>query len=233
MRLIGPARLAVRAGAVVALGAALAPPLHEAAERSFAAHMVQHELLVLVAAPLVAAGWVTAPVLDVLPARVRRLALTARRVRAVWRRATSPLAAWLLHAVTIWAWHAPALFDATLAHPLVHALEHATFTATAVAFWWSLLRPGRAGHGVAMLSAFTTAVHTGALGALLTFAPAAVYGYGTTVAALEDQQLAGLIMWVPAGAVFVVAGVALGAAWLGEAERRGARVDPLVMARDA
>ena len=67
---------------------------------------------------------------------------------------------------------------------------------------------------------------------MLAFAPAPLYAY-REIGALEDQQLAGLIMWISAGVVLVVAGLALGAAWLREAERRGARVDPAVMARDA
>jgi putative membrane protein len=99
---------------------------------------------------------------------------------------------------------------------------------TAALFWWALLhgRYGRAGYGVGVFYVFATAIHTGALGALLTFAPRVLYPlYAARAAhmhvdALEDQQLGGLLMWVPFGVVLVVAGLAMFLAWLGESERR-------------
>jgi putative membrane protein len=113
----------------------------------------------------------------------------------------------------------------------MHALQHASFLGTALLFWWALVhgREGRMGYGASVFYLFATAMHSGGLGALLTFAPAPWYGdyAGTTVAwgltPLEDQQLAGLIMWIPAGAAYVVAGLILLAAWMREAERRAAR----------
>jgi cytochrome c oxidase assembly factor CtaG len=95
-------------------------------------------------------------------------------------------------------------------------------------FWWGLVvgRYGRAGYGAAVFYVFTTVVHTGLLGAMLTFAGVPLYEVYQAPAArrgidpLADQQLAGLLMWIPAGAVLTVTGIALFAAWLGEAERR-------------
>jgi putative membrane protein len=95
-------------------------------------------------------------------------------------------------------------------------------------FWWAMVhgRYGRRGYGLAVVYVFITAVHSGALGALLTFAPFPWYGDYVTrgaahrVDALGDQQLAGLLMWIPAGVVFIILGLALFAAWMGEAERR-------------
>ena len=101
--------------------------------------------------------------------------------------------------------------------PSLHALQHACFGGTAVLFWWSLLRPP-AGYGAAVASVFTTALHTGVLGALLTFTPTPLYLAYTGPGALEDQQMGGLIMWVPAGAALVAVGVAFAGAWLRQAE---------------
>jgi putative membrane protein len=144
-------------------------------------------------------------------------------VRAPARVVTAPAAVWLLHAVALWAWHVPALFNAALASDPIHALQHLSFFGTAVLFWWGLVqdRYDRMQYGAAVLYVFTTAVHSGVLGALLTLSPWPWYpAYATTTAAfgltpLEDQQLGGLIMWVPAGAIYVAVGLAFFAAWLG------------------
>jgi hypothetical protein len=99
-------------------------------------------------------------------------------------------------------------------HASPHAVQHATFVGTSALFWWGVLqgRYGRAGYGAAVVFVFTTAVHTGMLGAMLTFAPRAVYPWYVSAAhtlgfnALEDQQRGGLLMWIPAGFVFRAAG---------------------------
>jgi putative membrane protein len=139
--------------------------------------------------------------------------------------------AWVLHGVALWVWHVPALYELAVREEGVHALQHAMFAGTAALFWWGVLygRYGRAGYGAAVVYVFTTAVHTGLLGAALTFSGAPYYpGYIASAAAhgvdpLEDQRLAGLIMWVPAGFVLTLVGIGLFAAWLGEAERRSRR----------
>jgi putative membrane protein len=233
MRLTRRQRVLCRVAAAGALAITLGPPLHEAAGHSFAAHMMQHELLMLVAAPLIALGWPAPPVVGLVPVALRRRALGGVTARRSWRALTSPAGAWLLQAIVIWAWHVPALFDAAVRSEVIHGLEHMTFTGAAVLFWGSILRPRGGGYGAAVASVFTTALHTGALGALLTFMPRPLYGVYAGPGALADQQLAGLIMWVPAGAVFVAVGVAFGAAWLRESERSAARIDAHVMGRDA
>jgi putative membrane protein len=110
----------------------------------------------------------------------------------------------------------------------MHILQHLSFLGTALLFWWALLhsRHGRMGYGIAVLYVFTAAVHSSILGALLTVALSPWYpAYQQTTAVwnltpLQDQQLAGLMMWVPAGVLYGAAGLALFAAWLREAERR-------------
>ncbi|HEV7923033.1 MAG TPA: cytochrome c oxidase assembly protein [Thermoanaerobaculia bacterium] len=212
--------------AVASLVVALISPVDTLGGILFSAHMVQHELLMLVAAPLLVLGRPFVAFVWAVPA----LAAMARNrpLTAAWRRLTSPLAATVLHGLALWTWHLPSLYQATLASDAVHAAQHASFLLTAALFWWSLLhgRAGRIGYGIAVVYVFFTTIHSGALGALLTFSPNLWYPiYGPTTAkwgldALEDQQLAGLIMWIPAGVILVVLGVAMFLGWLEEAERR-------------
>jgi putative membrane protein len=212
-------------GGWVALAAALLSPLDRAAAGSFAFHMVQHEMLMLVAAPLLVVGRGLPTFLWSLPhdARValaRRLRAPALRLSWCWL--TAPLSAWLLHAAALWVWHVPALFNAAVTSDVVHEWQHATFLVTALIFWHALLRRGSQGaRGMSLIYLFTTTIHTGVLGALLTFAPRPLYATldpglleATTLTPLEDQQLGGLIMWVPGALVYVSVGLWLAARWL-------------------
>lgn len=224
------------AGGLLALAAALVSPLDALGAALFSAHMVQHLLLILAAAPLLVLGAPLVPCLWALPRPWRRAAggwwRRARLPRAVWGALTQPLTAWALHAAVLWLWHAPSLFQRALTDETVHSLEHASFLATALLFWWTVLQSGRRGrlrYGTGLLSVFTMAVQSGALGALITFAPAPWYpAYAPFTAAwglapVEDQQIAGLIMWVPAGLVYFLAIVLLFGAWLGAEERQARR----------
>ncbi|NOK36047.1 cytochrome c oxidase assembly protein [Corallococcus exercitus] len=213
------------------LGVALLSPLDRLSDILFSAHMTQHELLMLVAAPLLVLGRPHVTALWALPEASRApvaQAFQGPRTRAVWRGVTGPFVVLVLHAVARWVWHVPALFEAALENDAVHAVQHLCFFGTAALFWWALLRGryGKAGYGVGVLFVFATAAHTSILGALLTFARSVWYPLYARRAvewglgALEDQQLAGLIMWVPSGALFLAMGLALFAAWLGESERR-------------
>jgi len=214
---------------------ALVSPLHALSEQLFLAHMLQHELLMAVAAPLLVLGQPLVPSLWGLPREGRhRVGAFMRHpmVHATSRSLGKPLGAFALHALAIWLWHAPALFQATLESDIVHALQHVSFLGTALLFWWSILHarvtPGAArgtGFGLAVLLLFATTLHTGALGALLTFSRTLWYpAYGSAAAswgltALEDQQLAGLLMWIPASVSYLVAALWLFARWLRESGR--------------
>ncbi|HEV2912334.1 MAG TPA: cytochrome c oxidase assembly protein [Pyrinomonadaceae bacterium] len=218
----------------LALFVALVSPLHPWGEVLFSAHMTQHEVLMLVAAPLLVLARPLVPFLWALPVGWRS-ALGGigkrKRVERVWRAITNPAAAWAIHAAALWVWHAPVLFQATLTSDLVHTLQHLSFLGSAVLFWWALIhgRRGVMGYGAGVLYIFTTSLHSGVLGALLTFARSIWYpAYANSTASwgltpLEDQQLGGLIMWVPAGLVYLVAGLALMVGWMRESERRVAR----------
>jgi cytochrome c2 len=140
---------------------------------------------------------------------------------------TIPLVAWSVHAVALWVWHAPPLFQATLQSELIHTLQHLSFLLSALLFWWAVLHGGRGwmGYGAATLYVFTTSIHSGALGALLTFSSTLWYPAYRTSAAwgltpLEDQQLGGLLMWIPAGLAYLFAGLVLIAGWLRQTEAR-------------
>jgi cytochrome c oxidase assembly factor CtaG len=132
-----------------------------------------------------------------------------------------PLVATVLHGVAIWAWHVPALFAAALRSESVHWAQHLSFLITALLFWWAVLQraPRERAFGAALFALFITAMHTGFLGVLLTFAPRPLL-LGQSAASewglsdLEDQQLAGLIMWVPGSGAYVLAALVLAAAWI-------------------
>jgi cytochrome c oxidase assembly factor CtaG len=216
---------------LLSLACALLSPLTWLSSILFSAHMTQHEMLMLVSAPLLVFGKPLLAFLWSFPsARRESLGGWARapRVRQAWRASTGPLFVFLLHAAALWVWHAPVLYEAALRSSLVHALQHLIFVATAALFWWGMVhgRYGRMGYGVGVLYVFLTALHSSILGALMAVAPGVWYSSHAQAArawgfdALLDQQLAGLLMWVPSGVVFIVFGLALLAAWLGESERR-------------
>jgi cytochrome c oxidase assembly factor CtaG len=218
----------------MSLAVALVSPLHALGSALLAAHMVQHEVLMLVAAPLIVLGRPYAASQWALSLRGRhamRQMTHHRHVQETWRLVSAPFAVWLLHAVVLWVWHVPSLYQRTLDNEMIHAAQHTMFFGTALLFWWTLIhgRYGRFGYGAAVVYVFATAMHSGALGALLTFSERLWYPvYAPRTAAwqltpLDDQQLAGLIMWIPASLVFIVVGLALFAAWLKEAERRAFR----------
>ena len=216
------------------LALALLSPLHHLGAALVSAHMAQHELLMALAAPLLVLGRPLVVTLWGLPPRARRtLGGWARVLRPLWRFLSRIEVAWLLHAVAIVGWHLPRLYQGTLHSNFVHGLQHSSFLLTALVFWWSVL-PGatlRNRHGAAMLSLFGTMVYTGGLGALLTLGRALWYpAYGAAASSwgltpVEDQQLAGLIMWVPGGVSYLLATGWLLLDWLRTAERRALRLE--------
>jgi cytochrome c oxidase assembly factor CtaG len=195
-------------GGYLALGIALLSPLDGWAAASVTAHMAQHLLLVVVAAPLLVLARPWHVVLRVVP--VARGGAWAARLVSV-ARATATLAPWVwsLHVVVLWAWHAPPLWTAALAHPWLHALEHAGFFGTALLFWWIALDPQarrRLGPVASLVFLFGGAMQSTALGALLVLAERPWYAAGS---ALDDQHLAGVLMWMPAAAAYLVAALAI------------------------
>jgi putative membrane protein len=211
------------------LCAALLSPLHPLGEALFSAHMAQHELLMVVVAPLLVLARPLVALLWGLPFTWRRaLGQGSKRktIQNSWRFFTRPTTAWWVQAAAVWLWHIPRFFQATLDNDWIHSAQHLSFLGSALLFWWSLsYAHGKVRYGASVLYLFTTAVHTSILGALLTFASTIWYpAYAATTTAwgltpLEDQQAGGLIMWIPAGLVYVIGGLFLFAEWLRESDR--------------
>ncbi len=212
---------------------ALVSPLDALAETLFSAHMVQHMVLMVVAAPLLVLGHPILAWLWALPAAPRQaLASAWRRAPALRRGGAAlrhPLTVLGLHGAALWMWHIPTLYQAALLNPRIHLLEHATYLGTALLFWWALAGMGaqlrRPRYGAAMLYVFAAALQSGALGALLLFAStpwfpahaAGVERWGLDL--LVDQQIAAALMWVPAGLVYTGAILLLFVGWMKEARR--------------
>jgi putative membrane protein len=216
-------------GAIVALLVALISPVDRLGSALFSAHMLQHLLLMMVAAPLMALAEPLLATLWALPIgwrrKVGRAWLRARWVRTAWGALSVPAVAWLLHVTTLWVWHLPTLYERALRDEWVHVLEHVSFFLTALLFWWLLVRRHgrrmRMGGAVAYL--FGAALQGTILGAVITMSRHPWYPshFGTTqpwgLTPLEDQQLAGLLMWIPAGLVYLIPLVPLVTRTLGNA----------------
>jgi PQQ-dependent catabolism-associated beta-propeller protein len=208
------------------MAGSLLSPLHEMGGRSFAAHMIEHELLMLVATPLMAWSRPIGVLLWAFPSRTRlQLAGISRRswFASTWDSLSAPLSASLLQGVVMWVWHAPALFNAALLSESWHAVQHLSFVFSALLFWWSMsVAAARGRSGVAAFWLFFTSIHSGLLGALMTFAQSPWYpryielglsGIGG-LTPLEDQQLAGVIMWIPGGMVHAIVALYYLGRWL-------------------
>jgi putative membrane protein len=218
--------------ALVALGLALLSPLDALSNALASAHMVQHLLLLLVAAPLLALSAPSSAILRGSP-------LAVRRESGRWRRRIGathghlavlrhPAAVWLLQVGVLWFWHAAAPYDAALDNQFLHLLEHASFLVTAVLFWHVVIGvrgAARVSGGLGVLLVFAMAMQSVFLSVLLTFARTPWYsGYATTTASwgldpLTDQQVAGVIMWIPAGGIYLAAALVLLVTWIRATER--------------
>lgn len=226
------------------LAVALISPLAGLAEELFAAHMAQHLLLLLVAPPLLLLGAPEIIVPLALPKPWRRPLAGAmhRAGRHPLGRALSSLGIiWVIQMAGLWLWHLPRFYEAALESGFLHALEHGTFLVTALLFWGVVLHPfssRRANFGVTILFVIATALPNGLLGALMTLATspwypayaARVTEWGTTP--LVDQQIGGLLMWIPPGTVYVVVVAALLLVWLERAPAGGSVVAPVRFPRE-
>jgi len=211
---------------------ALISPLDALDDQLFSAHMLQHLLLMMVAAPLLVWGRPAIAWLWAFPLSARRA------IGRLWmgsglhqgiRLLMRPWVVWVLCSVSLWFWHLPGPYGWALASEAVHTLEHLCFFIPALMFWSLVLEPlgrRRLDYGPCILFVATLGVQNGLLGALLTFAGRPLYAaYAQTTVAwgltpLEDQQLAGIIMWVPASVIHLTTLAALFVAWMHAAERQ-------------
>ena len=208
------------------LAGALVSPLHEAGERSFTMHMIEHELLMLPAALLLVAAQPGPVLLWGLPRSLRRVFGSASHW-PLWRRLSEPIAATAIQALAIWLWHMPGPFDLALRHEGWHIAQHLSFLVSALLFWWAMTH--RTSEAFAAICLFATSMIGGALGALMALSASPWYAayavMGMTpfgLAPAEDQQLAGLIMWIPGGLFHLGAALWFLAHWLSGKERRDA-----------
>lgn len=210
---------------------ALVSPVHLLGELLFSMHMTQHEILMLVAAPLMVLGRPFVAGAWALPRASRGRAgelVRSSIISRAWSLISNAAVAWVIHAAALWVWHVPAMFQATLKSDAVHTLQHASFFGTALLFWWAVLfgKRGLQSYGAGVLYLFTTMVQSGLLGIFLTLTSHVWYpAYGATtelfgLSPLEDQQIGGLIMWVPAGLVYMFAALVMFSGWLSESEKR-------------
>lgn len=227
-------RVLAFAGALLAIAIALLSPVDALSDDLSWVHMLQHLILMAVAAPLLVLGYPEFVLLWVLPPRARRaLGCWPQRSAvfgALWRASWNPLWIWSVHALAIWVWHVPVLYELALTDPLVHDIEHLTFFLAAVLFWRVAIDPRsslRVNPGLGVLYLFTTTLHASALGALMTLSPRPWYPIyiGRTevwnLTPMEDQQLAGLIMWMPGCTVYALAAAVMVGLWLRRMESLG------------
>jgi cytochrome c oxidase assembly factor CtaG len=203
---------AFAAAGILLLAAALISPLCRLSANLAWTHMVQHLLIVALAPPLVLLG---------APGRAFLLALGARSSRRhrppvlppERRRDGQQLAAALAYGAAIWIWHIPWFYEAALASAAIHLVFAASLLFVSFWFWREVISAPVGALGTTGFVLLATLIHTGMLGALLTFSRQVWYPAMTPGALvwglqpIEDQQLAGLIMWIPMGAIYLMAGL--------------------------
>ena len=220
--LISAWRLAAYWAGIFSLWIAIGSPLEAFDDVSLSVHMVQHLLLMAVAPPLILLG---APVLPLLRGLPRMIRATVGRflrwplVERLGRVLTDPAICWAAASVALIAWHIPYAFELALRSDSWHEVEHACFFATSIMFWWPVIQPfpsvARWPGWSIPLYLFLGTLPGGALGAFLTFCDRVLYpSYAAApvifhVSPLEDQVLAGALMWVFGTFVYMVPAVIL------------------------
>jgi putative membrane protein len=213
-----PWRLVWFLGGLGCLWVALASSIDAVADVRLSAHMVQHILLLTCAPALILLGDPLLPLIRGLPGSVRRtiIAPLARQrwLRRVWHAVTQPLVTLVVSSVIFWLWHVPGPFQLALRVPVVHLAEHASFFVGGMLFWWPVIQPWASRPrwpAAAMIPYLLLAdVQNTVLAAVLTFADRVLYPFyqtlpsGADTAALEDQVLAGVLMWVPMSLAYLL-----------------------------
>ncbi len=220
---------------------ALQSPIEMFARQLFWVHMVQHLLLMVVAAPLLALASPWTRLWRALPLGFRRsvarpvfLDPRLAPVRWSYRQVARPGVIWVLAACNLWLWHLPPLYNLTLTSHAVHHLEHGLFLALGLAFWAHVFdqHPFRAPLGSLARASyvFFAMVQSWGLATILSFATSPFYAYALLpsrpggISALTDQQLAGGMMWVPGAITYSIVFIALLFRWLAEEDSRAATV---------
>jgi cytochrome c oxidase assembly factor CtaG len=221
-------------GGLAAILIALLSPVDTYEGVLFSVHMVQHILLEMVAAPLIV---LSAPITLVLrasgPSARRRILTVLHSPPARW--ITLPVVTWFLFAGVNWGWHFSGLYNVALQNDVVHYLEHASFLAAALLFWWPAIgpdpQPWRIPHAVRLMYLFLAMPQNSFLGVALLSTERVLYLHYVTVvrtwgpAPLDDQHLGGTIMWVFGDIIFLTAMLGVVWAWMRFEDARTARLD--------
>lgn len=222
---VAPIRVASFIGGTVLLFLSLNGPLHDLSDYFlFSAHMVQHLIITLLVPPLWLMG---------LPDWLVRPALNVRGVRGVARALTNPLIAFAVYNLVFIGWHFPAFYDLALQVHAVHILQHTMFITAATIMWYPVVRPlpelSRMQPPLRMLYLFAFSIPMSIISAIISLSPEAMYPWYVAsprvwnISALDDQQLGGLIMWVPGMIVFWLAITVVFFRWSNREDREEAR----------
>jgi putative membrane protein len=229
-------------GGLVAIGLALASPIEAYEGVLFSVHMVQHLLLMLVAPPLLLGGGPITLTLRVSSPPVRRKLLWVLHSPVV-KAISFPVVTWILFAAVNWGWHFSTLYDQALENELLHYVQHATFLAAALLFWWPITgvdpSPWRLPYPVRLFYLFLALPQNSFLGVALLSAGTVLYPHYVTngrawgPTPLDDQQLGGVLMWVAGDIAFLIAMAVVIVIWMRREERRTARLDERLAAERA
>ncbi|MCM8745540.1 cytochrome c oxidase assembly protein [Thermomicrobium sp. CFH 73360] len=220
---------------------ALAGPLDTWNDELLTMHMAQHLVLIQITAPLLLLGRPVQVILRALPPH-RAGTVTRLLLRPVWSRRilsilTAPLVATALASIALVVWHFPVLYEQAVLRQPIHDLQHLSFFGTALLFWWPIIDPVPRHHRMnglwASLMVFITAVVSTVLGAIITLADDVIYSpyryaampWGFTP--MVDQQVAGLLMWIGGGTLYIVIILILLARWLLHEEGRRMASEPV------
>jgi putative copper resistance protein D len=222
-------------GGMSAIAVALMSGIDRYDTTLFSVHMVQHILLTLVAAPLIALSAPITLVLRVASAETRRRWILPILHARLTRVLSFPVVAWLVFAAVMWGTHFSPLFDAALEDPLIHDLEHALYLGAAILFWWPAVAldpaPWRMAHPVRALYTFLQMTQNTFLSVVLLNVQTVLYPHYATLVRpwgptpLEDQQLAAGIMWVAGDLIFLSAIMAILVGWSRAEGRDAPRAD--------
>jgi cytochrome c oxidase assembly factor CtaG len=220
---------------MAALVLAIESPLDTLADHHFSMHMTQHLVITSFAVPLILLGAPTTPLLKGLPSDIRqhivRPLARSRGVHAAFGVLTHPLTAAVAWSVVMYAWHlAPGWYDAALDHPLLHDVQHASFVLIALMVWWNVIDPaplhGRLGYIARMGLLLVVSTSTSFLGAMIAFNEEPLYDFylrAEPILALtpvDDQEIGGLIMWVPGQMMHLLAAGIVFGVWAHKAEQQ-------------
>ncbi|HJN94025.1 MAG TPA: cytochrome c oxidase assembly protein, partial [Dehalococcoidia bacterium] len=222
---------------IIVLLFALVSPIDTYGDDLFISHMLQHVLVMMVVAPLLILGKpVTLGLRAASPAIRRRYLLPTLRSRAL-NLLLRPQIVLALFVSTIWLWHIPDLYDAAIANDALHSLEHFSFLAASLLFWWLIIdadpTPLRPGHPVRAVMLIVAIIQGIVLGSVITSLGEPIYETYEAAAvardwgpsALSDQRTGAGLVWIPSGLVFVLALLITFQAWLDRMERETEQED--------